>query len=80
MSETTAEYKVKDKSDIRKHIEQECILGSFNRLLPILTTAAENAKEHPKSGNFVQDYLKVERLALELARFALDAYKEISKD
>ena len=80
MSETTPEYKVKDEIDIRKHIEQECILGSFNRLLPILTAAAENAKGYPTGGNPIQNYLEVECLALELARFALDAYKEVSKD
>ena len=80
MSETTAEYQVKNEIDIRKHIEQECILGSFNRLQPILTAAAKSAKEHPAHEVSVNRYLELERLALELARFALDAYKEISKD
>ena len=80
MSETTAEYQVKDEIDIRKHIEQKCILGSFNRLQPILTATAESAKRHPEHETTIQRYLELERLALDLARYALDAYKIVYAD
>ena len=73
-SETTAEYSVKDESDIRKHIEQECIFGSFKRLQPILESAREIVKDNPISASFGH-YIELERLALELARYALDYYE-----
>ena len=61
-------------TDIRKHIEQECLFGSFKRLQPILEKAAITAKDNPNSAAFSR-YLELERLALELARYALDYYE-----
>lgn len=44
MSETTAEYRATDENDIQKHIEQECIFGSFNRLRPIIEAASKKSR------------------------------------
>ena len=76
MSETTAEYQVKNETDIRKHIEQECILGSFNRLRPIIEDVAKRASpDQQQNLRYVERYIELERLALELARYALDYYE-----
>ena len=77
MSETTAEYRVKDKIDIRKHIEQESILGAFNRLFSVVNEAyqkVESAKGTPAYKERVERYVELEKLALELSRFALDYF------
>lgn len=79
MSETTAEYRVKDESDIQKHIEQECIFGSFNRLYPIIEAASKKVVEEMQGSKVLPNYIELERLALELARYALDYY-EITKN
>ena len=74
MSETAAEYKTskdEDEFDLQKHIEQELIKGSYDRLLPIIQKAAEYAESNSNKGN-VESYAKLESLSLELARFALD--------
>ena len=61
-------------TDIQKHIEQEYIVGNFNRLQPLLEKSAITAKDNPNS-TALDRYLELERLALELARYALDYYE-----
>ena len=73
MSETAAEYKTsKDEFDLQKHIEQELIKGSYDRLLPIIQKFAGYAESGPSSASDIATYAKLESLSLELARFALD--------
>ena len=76
MSETTAEYGIKDEFDIQKHIEQECILGSFKRLKPIIENIAQKSSPGEKNSSaYIAKYIELERLALDLARYALDYYE-----
>lgn len=52
MSETTEEYTTtNDDFDLEKHIEQECIKGSYDRLLPVIQKVAKYAEENPNIGN-----------------------------
>ena len=61
------------------YIEQECILGSFNCLHPILEKAPEKVPETMEisldSGKDIQRYIELERLTLDLAPYTLDYYK-----
>ena len=57
--------------DLEKHIEQECIKGSYDRLLPVIQKIAEYALKNPNTGN-VNGYVQLEKLSLELAQLALN--------
>ena len=67
--------KTLDDAHLQKHIEQECILGSFNRLRPIIESASKDAAGKIQGKEDLRNYVELERLALELARYALDYYE-----
>ena len=72
MSETTAEHNTSnDDFDLEKHIEQECIKGSYDRLLPVIQKIAGYAEQTPNTSN-INRYVQLENLSLELSRLALD--------
>ena len=83
MSETEAKYET-DNWTVEQHIEQECIKGSFDRLYPILADAHERAENAINDNNIsltvrtanIERYVELEKVALELARFALDYFTE----
>lgn len=81
MSQKPAEYKTdNDDFDLKKHIEQECILGGFNRLCPIVEAASEKVVDGVQGSAVISNYLELERLALDLARYALDYYEVAHKN
>lgn len=74
MSETTAEYNINQEDlNLSKHIEQKCILDSFNRLHPIIESMAQKANpDESHYMRYMEKYIELERLSLDLARYALD--------
>lgn len=74
MSETTEKYTTtNDDFDLKTHIEQELIKGSYDRLLPIIKRVAKLAESNPPK-DIVESYVQLESLSLELAQFALEYY------
>ena len=74
MSETKEKYIRRNTDDMERRIEEDFILASLNRLLPVIEKAAKTATEHQNDTN-LEKYIELERLALDLAHFTLDYYK-----
>jgi hypothetical protein len=67
------------ETDIGETIEQY-ISDSFNRLHPIIKEASEKVADGTPGSQSLPNYIELERLALELARYALDYYEITCKN
>ena len=65
--------------NLKQHIEQECIQGSYNRLYPIIIQASKNinkAETLQAKRDALDQLLQLEEHAIELARYALDYFTQ----
>lgn len=65
--------------NLKQHIEQEYIQGSYNRLFPVISQARENidkAGSVDAKRDAIDQLLQLEEHVLELARFALDYFAQ----
>ena len=72
MSEEKVQYNTSnDDFDLEKHIEQEIIKGSYDRLRLVLEYYKDTAENEIRNLD-IKEYIQIESLNLELARFVLD--------